>query len=452
MNNKPKAPATIGLMTNMPHFFVIGFSHHQAPVAVRERFSAIASPEPLYALEASGDALDEFLVLSTCNRLEMLAVSRNASQGREALLEALSSVSGLPLDEFSPYMHEYSGLEAARYIFRIASSLDSMILGEPQILGQVKDAFHKALACNRAGFLLTKLMHRCFRSAKRVRSETSLAGGAVSVAGAAVTLAKSLEGGDLKNKSVLVLGAGPMASLALANLKKRSPAQITVINRTLSKAEALAAKHGALCRPWEELLSAILEADIILAATCAQNPILTYEKLEKIMAVRGRHLIIIDIGVPRNAAHDLKYLDRVILRNIDDLNEVVWEGRAARQSASLKAEEIIEEEVIKFGDWLKSLTNQPLVAALTKKAEHIRRMELNRTFKEQHFSPEQAASIEAMTSALVRRLLHDPLNFIKKSPAPCAPEKDGCQNGENCLHSIRQAFKIEPQSDNGYGS
>ena len=442
-------------MINMPHFFVIGISHHQAPVAVRERFSVLDDLEKLfYDREAAGDVLDEFLVLSTCNRLEILAVSRDSGHGRKVLLEALTSISGLPLDEISPYLHEYADLEAARYLFRVASSLDSMILGEPQILGQVKEAFHKALERNRASFLITKLMHRCFRSAKRVRSETSLAGGAVSVAGAAVTLAKSLEGGDLKDKSVLVLGAGPMAALALANLKKRSPAQVTVMNRTQNKAEALAAKQEAFCRPWEELTSAILEADIILAATGAQSPILTYEKLEKIMAVRGKQLTIIDIGVPRNASHDLKYLDKIVLRNIDDLNEVVWEGRAARKSASLKAEEIIEEEVKKFGDWLKSLANQPTVTALTQKAERIRRLELSRTLKQHQFSPEQAASIEAMTAALVRRLLHDPLSFIKNSagekcPDHCAAEKVGCRPGENCLHSLRQAFKIEPQSEGG---
>ena len=290
-------------------------------------------------------------------------------------------------------------------------------------------------------------MHRCFRAAKRVRTETSLAGGAVSVAGAAVALARRLEEDGLSGKSVLVLGAGPMAALALANLKKRSPAQITVMNRTPDKARVLAATQGGACRPWEELAPAILETDIILAATGARSPILTYEKLAKIVALRGKRLVIIDIGVPRNASHDLKYLDKIILRNIVYLNEVVWESRAARQSASLKAETIIEEEVEKFNEWLKSLTNQPTVAALTRKAERIRRLELGRTLRQHHFTPEQAASLETMTAALIRRLLHDPLTYIKSGVTEkctyCGAEKADCRPGEGCLFSIQRAFKID---------
>lgn len=428
------------------YFFVVGVSHHQAPVAVREKFAGREGLDRLlYDQQATDGVLAESLVLSTCNRLEILAVSERLDEGRQAVLNSLAEVSGLPVEEIRPFAHDHSGLEAARYLFRVAASLDSLVLGEPQILGQVKDAFRQALANRRAGALVTKLMHRSFRAAKRIRSETSLAGGAVSVAGAAVALARSLGGGDLRDKSVLLLGAGPMSALAAANLNKRSPAALTIMNRSSAKAEVLAGKHQAAWRPWEELNPAIMEADLIIAATGATEPILTLPLMEKIMALRARPLTIIDIGVPRNASPHLNSLDKLVLRNIDDLNEVVWESRAARQEAAGRAEGIIEEEVEKFGDWLKGQVHRPTVTALTRKAEHIRRLELSRTLEQHQFTPEQAASLDVMTAALVRRLLHDPLAYIKSS----APgQESGCPSGncqpkEVCLHSLRQAFKIE---------
>jgi len=432
-------------------FFVIGVSHHQTPVEVREKFASLSEAgRHLYNHQKESGRLTESLVLSTCNRLEILAVADRLEEGRRAVLDSMASVSGLTSDQIRPYAHEYVGLEAARYLFKVAASLDSLVLGEPQILGQVKEAFRQSLDYNRAGRLINKLMHRSFRAAKRVRSETSLAGGTVSVASAAVSLARSLRGGDLRTASVLLLGAGPMAALAAAHLKKRAPADLVIMNRNLGKAEILAGKHGLRCRPWDEFNPAILEADLIIAATGAQSPILTLEGLEKIMALRGaaKPLTIIDIGVPRNASHDLKRLSNVILRNIDDLNEVVWENRASRKDAADKAEAIINEEVNKFGQWLKSLASQPTVAALTIKAETIRRHELQRTLNQHDFSSDQQAALEAMTSALVRRLLHDPLAFIKQSGE--IAETSGCRDGnacrpkERCLKSIRRAFNIDP--------
>ena len=434
-------------------FFVIGVSHHQTPVEVREKFASLSEAERhLYDHQGKSGPLIESLVLSTCNRLEILAVADRLEEGRRAVLESMASVSGLTPEQIRPYAHEYVGLAAAGYLFKVAASLDSLVLGEPQILGQVKDAFRQSLDYHRAGRVITKLMHRCFRAAKRVRSETSLAGGTVSVASAAVSLARSLRGGDLHNASVLLLGAGPMASLAAAHLKKRTPADLVIMNRSLAKAEILAAKHGIRYRPWDEFNPAVLEADLIIAATGAQSPILTLEGLEKIMALRGasKPLTIIDIGVPRNAGHDLKRLSNVILRNIDDLNEVVWENKVSRQEAADNAEAIINEEVEKFGQWLKSLASQPTVAALTIKAETIRRHELRRTLNQHDFSPDQQAALEAMTSALVRRLLHDPLTFIKQSgdaseTLDCRSGND-CRPKERCLRSIHRAFNIDPDT------
>ncbi len=429
-------------------FFIIGVSHHRAPVAVREKFVGLTEAElHLYGRLAQSAAVREALVLSTCNRLEILGVASDLEGGRRAVLEALAGISSLPVDEFQPYLHEFAGLAAARHLFRVAGSLDSLVLGEPQILGQVKEAFRQALARGQAGRFTNKLMHRCFRAAKRVRSETSLAGGAVSVAGAAVALARHLAGGDLERASALVLGAGPMASLAAANLRKKNLAGLVVVNRSADRAALLAAKHGARPRPWDELDQALAEADLVIAATGAPDPVLTRERLRPILAARPeRPLTIVDIGVPRNAAHDLKHLDGLVLRNIDDLNEVVWESRLSRREAATRAEAIIDEEVDKFGRWRATLASQPTVAALTRKAERIRRLELQRTLKLHDFSPDQAEALELMTGALVRRLLHDPLAFIKSSARDGGqPGGPVCRPHGPCLDSIRRAFNIEPE-------
>lgn len=426
----------------MKNFFITGVSHHQAPVAMREKFVGLAEPESrLYSCHTESGRLGESLVLSTCNRLEILAVSPDPQDGAKAVLESLSCVSGLSESDIQPYIHHYTGLEAAGYLFRISSSLESLVLGESQILGQVKEAFRQSLDHRRAGTIITKLMHRAFRTAKRVRSETCLAGGTVSVASAAVSLAKAI-GGDLAQSKVLLLGAGPMAALAAAHLSKKKPADLIIMNRSLGKAEALARKHGMRPLPWDSLNQALVEADLVITATGARQPVLTAANIVGPMALRAsRPLVIIDIGVPRNAAHDLKHVRNVILRNIDDLNEVVWESRAARQDAARRAEKIVEEEVGKFGHWLKSLESLPTVAALTQKAENIRQLELERTLSQHRFSEDQVAALEAMTGAIVRKLLHDPLAFIKE-PGPDCGQLHECSRESRCINALKQAFNI----------
>jgi glutamyl-tRNA reductase len=421
-------------------FFIIGVSHHRAPVSLREKLSSPEVQEAaLRILEDQG--LKESLVLSTCNRLEFLAVSGQPAEAARAVSSALAEAAGLSPDELAPCLHQYFGLKAARHLFRVSASLDSLVLGEPQILGQVKAAFRESVRRGRAGALLHKLMHRAFRAAKRVRGETSLAGGAVSVAGAAVTLARSLWDGPLARARVVILGAGPMAALAADNLQKRAAAGLTILSRTLAKAETLAAKFGATARPWAELEEALALADLVIAATASPEPILTAGNLRPVLAARpGRPLFIIDIGVPRNAAHDVKRLGNVVLRNIDDLNEVVWENRLNRAEEAAAAEAVIEEEVGKFSRWLARQVHQPTLAALTRKAETIRRLELKKTLSQHDFDPDQRAALEAMTAALVRRLLHDPLVFIKNSSPPggtCPESRPG-----GCVHSIRRAFNL----------
>jgi len=422
-------------------FFIIGVSHHRAPVSLREKLPPPeALEEALRTLQDRNADLAESLVLSTCNRFEVLAVSGQPEAAAKAASKTLARAAGLSLAELKPCLHQYFGLEAVRHIFRVSASLDSQVLGEPQILGQVKAAFRESVHRGRAGAFLHKLMHRAFRTAKRVRGETHLAGGAVSVAGAAVALARNLWGRDLAQARIVILGAGPMAALAANNLKKRAAADLTVLSRTPARAEGLAAKSGAAVRPWSELSTALARADLVIAATGARSPVLTAENLQPVLSGRlTRPLFIIDIGVPRNAAHDVKRLPGAVLRNIDDLNEAVWESRLNRAEEALAAEALVKEEVDKFSRWLARQAHQPTLAALTRKAETIRRLELKKTLSQYDFDSDQRAALEVMTAALVRRLLHDPLIFIKNS----SPAGGGCsESRRDCVLSIRRAFNL----------
>lgn len=412
------------------NYFIIGVSHHQAPVEIREKFNGITCCEaPLVRLVEQG-FISEYLILSTCNRLEiMAATAAEVNRWRPEIMVILASVSELPIEDFQEYLYQYEGLGAVRHLFRVAASLDSLVLGEPQILGQVKESFRKALLHKHTGPFINKLMHKSFQAAKRVRTETSLAGGTVSVAGAAVALARSLEGGNLNEKDIMVLGAGPMATLAVAHLAKKEPRKLRVTNRNRSRAEILHTTYGAEIVPWGQLDEALAEVDVVICAVAVQEPILTQERLDPILARRKvRPLTIIDIGVPRNVAHSLKHDPQVVLKNIDDLNEVVQENQDARNGATCLAETIITNEVTKFGQWLEAQASRPMAAALSLKAEAIRRMELERTLSQQDFTAEQVAALEAMTTAMVRRLMHDPLIFIKNNNS----------NGKDCPGETQQ--------------
>lgn len=434
-------------------FCVTGASHHRAPVKLREKF--VSLPEPasrLYQQLRQSPLVTEAMVLSTCNRLEIITVSPSA-EGRRAGLEALAAVSGLSPAALEPHLHCHQDLQAARYLFRVASSLDSLVLGEAQILGQVKDAFRQALAEKMVGDFLSRLLHRTFRAAKRVRSETTVAGGSISVASAAVALARQLAGGDLSGRRAVILGAGPMGRLAAAHLRVRELAELIIMNRSWEKARLVSAELGLSAWPWEQLPEALAEADLVIAATAAAQPIITADLLASALARRrGRRLIIIDIGVPRNVSDELRAEPALLLCNIDDLNTVLEDNWRARGQAAALAEDIIDEELDKLRHWLRAQSCQPLLAALGLKAEALRKMELEKTLHLHHFEPEQKAALEAMSSALVRRLLHDPLHFIRQiaeggedAGGPCGrPRETRCSScqPEQCLELLRQAFQL----------
>ncbi|MDR2422193.1 MAG: glutamyl-tRNA reductase [Deltaproteobacteria bacterium] len=390
--------------------FAYGADHWRTPLVVRERLTqADLLGLGIYGLMAA-EVLSEALVISTCNRLEIVGVGPLALKARDGLRAELARVANLPLASLDQYFHYYENEEAARYLFRVAAGLESQVLGEPQILGQVKDSFREALKRRTVGPVVGKLLHKSFRAAKRARTETELAQGTVSVASAAVEAADRLVGG-LKGLRALILGAGEMAALAAAHLADRELRSLTIVNRTLAKAESLAAAKGARARPWAELGEALVESDLVFTALGGAEPALTKKSLAA-AGLKGK-VWLFDLGVPRNVESRAKEHSGVVLVNIDEIAGLVEASQRSRRREVAKVEAIIEEELEKFRQWLKCLGARPTIKALTALAEEARGLELEKTLAKHEFSADQSQAIETMSRALVRRILHNPLAFAK---------------------------------------
>ncbi|MDR1607146.1 MAG: glutamyl-tRNA reductase [Deltaproteobacteria bacterium] len=412
--------------------FVYGAGHWRTPVAIREKLALVDFSGPKVYGYLAAETLNEVLILSTCNRLEIVGVAPSALVAKDILKKDLSSQTGLTSSELDQYCHFYENTAATRYLFRVAAGLESQILGEPQILGQVKESFREALKNRLVGPVVGKLFHKSFRTAKRARSETDLAQGSVSIAAAAVETAQELMGG-IAQKRVLVLGAGEMASLLVAHLADRHLKDLVVINRTLARAEALARKWPARARSWPELAQAIEECDLVFGALGGSSPVLTQEFLTPL--VKGS-LWLLDLGVPRNFDPNTATCPGVILRDIDQIGDLVKANQLSRQKEALKVEAIIEEELEKFYQWLAGLSASPTIKDLTRLADQARAIELDKTLSRHDFSPEQERAVVAMSRALTRRILHNPLSFAK------ACHRHGREDYN--LDMVRRIFGLDP--------
>jgi glutamyl-tRNA reductase len=305
------------------------------------------------------------------------------------------------------------GVDAVRHLFRVAAGLDSMILGEAQILGQVKEAFRLACAAHTNGFLMNRLMHTSFRVGSRARSETEIGTGAVSVSLAAVELSRKIFR-DLAKKRALVIGAGEMAVLTAEHFAAKNIGGMTFINRTMSKAEALAARFGGGAMPWESLSKAIAASDVVIASTRSPNIIVTSDMVRAAMeARRNQPVFLIDIAIPRNIDPAAGKLYNVFAHNIDDLKNIIDHNLHRRRLEVPKVEAIIEEEIKKFMDWHRSLSAAPTIKSLVDRAENIRLNEMKKS--EKHFSPEQRAHLDSLTRGIVNKLLHPPISKIKEA-------------------------------------
>ena len=400
------------------HLFLLGVSHRTAPVELRERldFSSRDVGAAVEALCARTGAA-ETVVLSTCNRSELYVASEDVTQARQDLVGFLAEYHRLPSDQFVPHLFAREDDQVAHHLFRVAAGLDSLVVGEPQVLGQVKDAFGVASERRCAGPLLNKLFTSSFAVGKRVRTETALGEGAVSVSFAAVRLARKIFG-KLDGRRVLVIGAGEMGKLTAQHLRAQGVGDIVITGRTQSRAEEIAVAVDGRAVPWSELLPALGNADIVITATGSQLPIITRANVEAVMD-RGRRepLFIIDIAIPRDVEPGAGDIEQVFLYNVDDLQTVVQENLSRRSAEIQRAEEIVAEEVSHFMAWRRSRTVVPTVVALRQRFDTIRKAELQRLdSKLSGLDADTRARVDELTRLIVEKLLLEPTTQLKALP------------------------------------
>ena len=401
---------------------LIGISHRTAPLDLRERVDfqtrGVAGipgiTGALHALVQRGST-QEAVVVSTCNRAELYVACEDASATRADLIGFIAEYHGVAQNDVAPHVYDVHDLDVARHLYRVAAGLDSLVVGEPQILGQVKDAHTAAAEAQTAGPVLNRLFHSSFAVGKRVRTETGLGAGAVSVSYAAAALAKKIFG-DLNGRNVLVIGAGEMGKLTALHMKSQGVHAVTIVSRTMAHAARTAeAIGGASAAPWEELDAALGASDIVITATGAAAPVLTKARIETVMRPRrNRPLFIIDIAVPRDVEAAAGEIEQVFLYNIDDLQATVRENLARRASEVARAETIVGEEVEKFAAWLRSRGAIPTVVALRERFEAIRRSELERLeYKMSALPPDARARVDEITHLIVEKLLLMPTEQLK---------------------------------------
>jgi glutamyl-tRNA reductase len=405
------------------HLTLVGLSHKTAPVEIREKltFPAHRQEEALSLLLATPDVA-EAVVLSTCNRTEIYAVTAVGSDGPGAIVDFLADYHDLDRHDLVRYLYFSEGEAVVRHLFRVVASLDSMVIGEAQILGQVKEAYEHAFSNDSAGRIFNKLFRQSFEVGKRVRSETDIGENAVSISYAAVELAKRVFD-NLSGRTVLILGAGKMSELTAKHLVSNGVKTVLVANRTYERAEELACRFCGLAIRYEELFERMREADILISSTAATHYVLGKEQVASAMCGRkGNPLFLIDIAVPRDIDPEVNELDDVFLYDIDDLNGVVESNLEERMREARRAEEIIAEEMVAFERWIESMEVVPTVAAMRAKAEQVRSAELEKALKRLGgLSEKELQTVEQLTASIVNKMLHGPTARLKT----VAGEKDG---------------------------
>ncbi len=396
------------------NFVLIGVNHRTAPVEVREQF-AIPEARLADAVKdlASYPGIEEGLILSTCNRVELLARTVNGAADLDGVLRQLYGFDPQP---YRQYLYEYRERDAVQHVFRVASSLDSMVVGEPQILGQVKEAYAIARAVGAVSSHLDALLTRAFAVAKRVRNETSVATSAVSVASVAVDLAKKIFG-NLQGKGVYLVGAGKMCELAARHLLAHGVEHIYVANRTYERAVALAKKFNGEAIPFEQLYETIPQADIVISSTGAPHTLFGKEHGERFLGRRrNRPMFFIDIAVPRDVDPEMNKLDGIFVYDIDDLQQVVSSHVADRRTEADRAEAIVQLEVEKFQGRLQALDVVPTIVSLHEHLETVRQAEIDRVRgRLGALSPEQELAVEALTRGIINKIMHTPITTLKSA-------------------------------------
>ena len=428
------------------HIAVIGLSHRTAPVEIRERLSI-----PEQTMEASLQKLradDEVLeasILSTCNRLEIYALLRHPEQGISAVGRFLSSHSGLEVEELSPHLFTFHHEEAIAHLLRVAAGLDSLVLGEGQILSQVKKMVRLGQEHQSIGPILNRLLTQAVGTGKRVRTETNLGTGAVSISSAAVELAQLKVGQargldelvPLDQEQVAVVGAGRMARLLLQHLQAKGCKGLVLLNRTVTKAELLAADFPALpvqCRPLDDLDHCLSTCSLVFTSTAADDPIITAHRLSALN--RRSSLMLVDIGVPRNISADTADLLGVASFDVDDLQEVVARNQEARREIAAEAEVLLEEEARLFLEWWDGLEAVPVVNRLRRQLEDIREQELQKALSRMgpDLSSRELKVVEALSKGIINKILHTPMTNLR-APQPR-------QQRHTAMRVVEQLFEL----------
>lgn len=418
---------------------LLGVNHKTTPLAVREKLALSSGyDEPLQAL-GQLEELHEYYLLSTCNRVEVLFTCRDVDLATRRVQDVLFG-RAISAEELQRHVYHYVNLEAVEHLFLVAASLDSMIVGEAQILGQLKEAYRHATEADSTGFVLNKLLHKSFSVAKRVRTETRIGASAVSISYAAVELARKIFG-DLHGKKVLLVGAGEMAELAAEHLVGQGVTEVVVANRTLQRAVNLARCYNGQAVSLEELLDQLQRVDIIISSTGSPDLILHRDDVRPVMRERrNRPLFFIDIAVPRDLDPGINDLGNVYLYDIDDLNNVVEMNKSERDKEALKAQRIIAEEKLKFSKWLANMASTPTIIRLREMIEQQVHAEVEKTLgRLEDMDRAERQRLEKMVAGITGKLAYPPLHFLKT--------ENHCISLPDRIKTIRELYQMDNDGD-----
>ncbi len=416
---------------------LLGLNHKTAPIDLREclAFSKDETADAIEVLQKK-PSINETILFSTCNRIEVLMATNQKAVAVEDAKNYISEFKNIPVSQFEEALYIYDGDEAVRHIFRVASSLDSMVVGEPQILGQIKEAYRTATLKKSSGVILNRLLHRTFFVAKRVRSETKIGDNAVSISYAAIELGRKIFG-TLEGKKVLLIGAGEMAEIAVEHLIRNRVGDIFVANRTFEHGAGLAKKFNGKAIRFEEITDCLQIVDIIISSTGSPNFVIIRDHVKGIMRRRrNRPIFFIDIAVPRDIDPKINRLTNSYVYDIDDLKGVIDENIEDRKREAIKGERIVDEAVIRFRQWYENLDVVPTIVALRNKMNTIAEAEIKKTLQSlNHLSDDNRQALYRMANAFVNKILHDPILLLKS---------DGCHGDKSVyLDIIQKLFKLD---------
>lgn len=427
-----------------PSLMVVGLNHHTTPVEVREKlaFSEGMLRHALPRLVAA-PSIQEGAIVSTCNRVEVVAWTHDRRQAGQYIKTFLAQEQGLPLQLFETHLYTHTDREAVRHMFRVASSLDSLVVGEPQILGQIKDAYAASASIGTLGTVLHRWFHKAFSVAKRVRSETGIAAKSVSVSSVAVELACRIFD-QLSDKTALVIGVGEMSQQTIRHLQDKAIGTLLITNRTFQRAVELASACAGTVVPFEQFPRQLHLADVVIGSAGGSVHHLTSDLVLGALHERKRRpMFLIDLGVPRNFDPRLNNLENVFLYDIDDLEQIVADHKGERVREARKAEAIVSQEVEAFWQWYACRDLSPTIVALRHKAEAMRKHELEKALAGlKDCSPEVRRAIEGLSVSLMNKLLHPPIGYLKNHS-----RNGDAEAGATSVTAVRQMFGLDGAQD-----